>query len=162
MSNTTSARNKSSPVRSAGGRFIPIEDWGKDHWSTFAYVETCVVDQQPLDRDRLRCNVKVRPHLVGPTVNRFGNAKWQNDYGSRLKGFFTKGEPDKTRQLPKHDDWDCLEDFEEAGLIEFVSVINAIVLLTEKGIAVAALLRKHKALGGNFANFEFKPESLTV
>ena len=145
MSNTTSARNKSSPVRSAGGRFIPIEDWGKDHWSTFAYVETCVVDQQPLDRDRLRCNVKVRPHLVGPTVNRFG-----------------KGEPDKTRQLPKHDDWDCLEDFEEAGLIEFVSVINAIVLLTEKGIAVAALLRKHKALGGNFANFEFKPESLTV
>jgi hypothetical protein len=149
-------------VRSAG-RFIPIEDWGRDHWSTFAYVETCVVDQQPLNRDRLRCNVNKRPHLVGPTVNRFGNAKWNDDYGTRLKGFFGKGKTtDKTRQLPKHDDWDCLEDFEEAGLIEIVSVINAIVLLTEKGIAVASIVRKHKALGGNFADFEFKPESLPV
>lgn len=147
-------------MRSAG-RFVPIEDWGKDHWSTFAYAETCVVDQQPLDRDRLRCNVKKRPHLVGPTVNRFGNARWEPSYGSKLKGYFLEGNKrDESRKLQDHDDWDCLEDMEEAGLIEFVSVINAIVTFTDKGLAVAAHLRKHKAKGGYFSNFEFKPEML--
>lgn len=149
-------------MRSAG-RFVPIEDWGKDHWSTFAYAETCVVDHQPLSRDRLRCNVKKRPHLVGPTVNRFGNARWEPDYGSKLKGYFLEGdERDESRKLANHDDWDCLEDMEEAGLIEIVSVINAIVVLTEAGLAVAAHLRQHKARGGSFATFEFKPDMLVI
>lgn len=141
---------------------VPIEEWGKDHWSTFAYAETCIVDQQPLSRDRLRCNVNKRGHLVGPTVNRFGNAKWEPSYGTRLKGFFVNGGTDKARQLTNHDDWDCLEDMEKAGLLEIVSAINAIVVFTDKGLALAAHLRTHKAKGGNFADFQFKPEMIDV
>lgn len=142
---------------------IPIEEWGKDHWSTFAYLETCVVDQQPLSRDRLRCNSERRPHLMGPTVVRFGMSeinRWKPEWGTKLKGYFTPEGNDKSRQLSDHDDWDCLEDMEAAGLIEIMSVVNAIVVLTEKGIALAAHLRAHKARGGHFATFEFKPEML--
>jgi hypothetical protein len=144
---------------------VPIEDWGRDHWSTFAYAETCIVDQQPLSRDRLRCHSERRPHLLGPTVARFGMSatnRWKPEWGTRLKGFFNGGKNDKSRQLSDHDDWDCLEDMEAAGLLEIVSVINAIVVFTDKGIALAAHLRAHKARGGTFSNFEFKPEMLEV
>ena len=87
---------------------------------------------------------------------------WQTKWGTRLKGYFRgkDGHIDESRQLPHHDDWDCLEDMEEAGLIEIVSVINAIVTMTPKGIKLAAFVRAHKARGGNFAGFEFKPEMI--
>jgi hypothetical protein len=139
---------------------IPVANWGKDHWSTFAYVETCVVDHQPLDRDRLRCNSDRHPHLMGHRVAMASLGKWKPEWGTRLKGFFIDGGEDRTKQLSDHDDFDCLEDMELAGLIEIMSVVNAKVMLTPKGIAVAAHLRAHKSRGGHFSNFEFKPEML--
>jgi hypothetical protein len=66
-------------------------------------------------------------------------------YPTRLKGMV---------ELPNHDDWDCAEDLEKEGLIENIGTgINPAFKMTEKGFAVSALLRKHKANGGWFSNF---------
>ena len=115
-----------------------LNDFGKDHWSTFAYAECCCVDLKGrLDLRRLRMNSNKRPVGNGGT--------WQPSYGS-----FVKGERD-----PEHDDWDCLEDLEAEGLIEMVgTMVNPAVTLTERGYEIAGLLRKHKANGGQFGTFE--------
>jgi hypothetical protein len=58
-----------------------------------------------------------------------------------------------------HDDWDCLQDLEAAGLVEIISRLAGIVHLTEKGNAVAFRLREHKWNGQTFATFEADPFS---
>jgi len=118
---------------------VTIALFGKDHWSTFAYIETLCVDGNGTpSRDRMRCHANRHPFLVGRAGD--GSA-----YPTRLKGGAT---------LTTHDDWDCAADFEVFGLIENVgSSVNPMFRLTKKGYGVAAQLRKHKAEGGNFSNF---------
>ena len=146
---------------------VPIEDWGKEHWSLLAYVETCVVDKKggydvpmvgEIDRDRIRCNGNKRPELFGPRVT-IASPKWKPDYGTRLKGYFLGGDKrDPSRRLDDHDDWDCLDDFEAAGVAEVISTVNGFVRITDKGLVICKHLREHKAKGGHFATFDFKPE----
>jgi hypothetical protein len=127
---------------------IPVERWGKDHWSTFAYIETRIVDFRGLpDRDHMRCNTALHPGLGGCG----GDAA---KYPTRLRGCAV---------LKAHDDWSCLEDAEEAGLLENNgSGINPMYALTEMGTAVAGWLREHKAKGGSFATFTVVPSKLEV
>jgi hypothetical protein len=125
--------------------------WGKDHWSLLAYVECCCVDGRSgvgtLDKRRLRTNEHRHPlHAVNSPATR-----WKPNYGTRLKGFFEACDP--ALQIPMHDDWDCLNDLEAAGLIEVFSEANALVELTAHGISVSGQLRAHKAIGGVFATF---------
>lgn len=130
----------------------PMTDFGKDHWSLFGYIECrCADDKGTLDPRRMRANEKT--HLLR-NVNGF---PWKNEWGTRLKGFF--GEPghknNEDRRLPRHDDWDCLDDFEAAGLIEWHGTgMNPIIKLTKLGWMVAQALRQFKASGGNYAEFE--------
>jgi hypothetical protein len=118
-----------------------IEQFGKDHWSTFAYAECCCVDNRGrLDNRRLRINETKR----GIRSNGCG---WNSEYGTRQK---EGGIPD-----PNHDDIDCLDDLERYGLIEQIgTMITPLVKITDKGYEIAAQLRKHKSNGGNFATFE--------
>ena len=122
---------------------MELEQFGKDHWSTFAYAECCCVDNYGrLDIRKLRVNEVNRPIRS----NGFG---WNTKYGTVVKG---GGIPD-----PQHDDIDCLDDLEKEGLLEWIgTLINPAVRLTKKGHKVAAGLRKHKANGGQFATFEVK------
>lgn len=117
---------------------MKIEQFGKDHWSTFAYAETCAVDHGGrLELRRLRMNSNKRP--VG------NGGMWLPSCGSYVKG----------KRDPEHDDWDCLEDLEAEGLLEMIgTIINPAVKLTKKGYAVASSLRMHKANGGQFGTFE--------
>jgi len=116
-----------------------ITKWGKDHWSLLVYVETCCVDTiGRLDRIRLSCNEERHPLLKGEM-----NPKWDPKYCTRMKEGVIDG----------HDDWDCLEELEEVGFIEIMSMINGYVKITIQGKKIAAQLRSHKADGGNFANF---------
>lgn len=150
---------------------IGVEQFGKDHWSLLAYIETLVVDGMAtggtvgragsrraprsvgiIDRDRVRCNPQRHPLLLGPrqTID-FG---WKPEWGTRLRGYFDA--PDDQRaalRLPDHDDWDCLEDLDAAGLVEFVTLTSGGVLLTKAGFAMATRRRAHKASGGSFATF---------
>lgn len=118
---------------------IPIEDFGRDHWSTFAYIETCVVDcGGRVAKERMRCIHK--RHLF--FAHRGGDA---SAYPTRLRG---------GRKRNEHDDWDCLDDIEVAGLIENIGTgLNPIFLLTDFGREVAGKLRGHKGQGGTFDEF---------
>lgn len=131
---------------------IPMDRWGKDHWSTLAYVEICTVDHQrapgigEITRERMRANPNTHPMLAHLS-------DWNPAHGTRLKGFKSHAEtPDLC--LPHHDDWDCLDDMEAAGLVEMYSTVNGYVQITALGRRIAHQLRDHKARGGTFASFE--------
>ena len=131
---------------------VPMKLWGKDHYSTLAYVECCVVDDQVapgigvMERTRLRANPdrhSMVAHLPG----------WDENHGTRLKGFVDRNTTPKLL-LTFHDDWDCLDDMEAEGLITMYSMANCYIQITDLGMRVAQQLRQHKAHGGTFADFE--------
>ena len=36
---------------------VPMVQWGKDHWSVFAYLECCAVDNKGIiNNQHMRCN----------------------------------------------------------------------------------------------------------
>lgn len=132
---------------------VPIEQFGKDHWSLLAYIETVCVDNKGVpDLTRMRCNPQRHPGLVIHGTH--GHAEWCDTYSTRLFGFFDA--EDKTRFiLPDHDDHDCMNDFEAAGLVENIGTgINPVYKLTVYGLTVSGWLRQHKAQGGGFASFK--------
>lgn len=121
---------------------IEIEQFGKDHWSLLAYVEARYMDNRGiLDHRNMRCNIEKHPLFATPVQAHF---RWRPEYGTKLK--------DGTR-LEDHDDWDCLEDLERAGLVEIISMINGFVRLTPRGKEIACQLRLYKLNGGNYAEF---------
>lgn len=121
-------------------RTIPPAEWGHDHYSTLAYIETVCVD----NKGRINA-VKMRSD--GKT------------YPTRLR---------EGKEEPDHSDWDCLRDMEAAGLLTFgrvdhaelrrrkpsqVRVLSHDVELTDLGYEVAGRLRTHKGKGGNWRDF---------
>lgn len=139
---------------------VTVKDFGKDHWSLLAYIETRVIDFNvapnvgELDREHLSCNEKKHPMLIGYRTSGLG---WNPKYGTKLKGYWNKDTTvNPNRQLGDHDDWDSLQELEDAGMIEVQSQVNGFVKLTELGYKVCAKLREHKGRGGMFANFEYE------
>lgn len=131
------SRGRRAATRAAKEPAAAIEVFGKDHWSTFAYIEVRCTDHGGIpDRRHMRCNGKRHPllaHVAGPCPP------------TRLKGGIT---------LENHDDWDCADDLAAAGLIEcFPSITNWLFRMTEEGNRVAGLLCVFKQSGGNFASF---------
>lgn len=135
---------------------VPIEDFGKDHWSLLGYIEyRCANHDGILDGDHLRINTE--RHLRHPPKNHALSGAWNIDWGTRLKGFFLEGnKQDKTRLLPTHDDMDCLEDLEAAGMIVIHDIFEGQVELTELGKKYAGALKIFKENGGTFATFDYK------
>jgi hypothetical protein len=121
---------------------IEISKFGKDHWSTFAYIECRCVDNKGVpDRRHMRTDVDLHPGLAGCDPMSY---RPPGKYPTRLKDGEVAG----------HDDWSCAEDLEREGLIEIGGTgINPVFKMTEKGEALAAKLRAHKAAGGTFGNF---------
>lgn len=127
---------------------IEIDRWGKDHWSTFAYIETRIVDHKGVpDVRHMRCDCDLHPQFESPYMTHAAAGK---KYPTRLAGGV---------QVPDHDDWCCLDDAEEAGLLENVGTgLNRVYVLTPWGRKVANALREHKAAGKNFASFRLSDE----
>lgn len=122
---------------------VPLEKWGKDHWSTFAYIETRIVDRRGIpNKEHMRCDRDLHPQ--------FGHrGTTGKKYPTRLN--------DGTEQAD-HDDWSCLDDAEAVGLIENKGTgFNRVYVLTEEGKRCAAALRRHKGDGGNFGYFRWEP-----
>ena len=143
---------------------IPMQDFGKDHYSLLAYVETLCVDSSKggvgeIDKRRVRCNPRRHPlHNVNANM---GVTGWKPDWGTRLSGFWTNADlTNPKRQIGFHDDWDCLDDLDAAGLLEVLSEANGYVKLTDKGLTVAGLLRAWKAKGGMFETFQYSESKL--
>lgn len=127
---------------------IPEADFGRDHWSLLGYIECCCVDDGGrLDTRRMRVNPTQHP---GGSSYAGHCRDWRPSWGTRLKGW----PEDPSRQLPDHDDIDCLDDLIEAGLVENRGTgLFPVGRLTDRGTAAAAELRAHKAGGGSFQTF---------
>ena len=124
-------------------RNIPVTDWGKDHWSTLAYIETLLVDggkgvAVPHIK-RMRCDEQVHPELAW--------RRFEKNYPTYLAGGVL---------LDRHDDWSCLDDAVAAGfLLGEGTGIRPAYKATPLGLDVMAALRRHKATGGMFGNFKW-------
>lgn len=124
---------------------VSIKNFGKDHWSTFAYIETRCMDYKGVpDREHMRTDPDRHPGLVGFRVAQAYEGMHKK-YPTRLKGGY---------ELFDHDDWDCVDDLEAAGLLEINGTgINPVYKLTDEGHEIIKQLRKFKSEGGNFADF---------
>lgn len=152
-------------------RPVSLHLWGKDHWSTLAYAETCAVDGQALEIARMRCDWERHPSLISSMHSLSGKK-----YPTRLAGGV---------DLEDHDDWDCLYDAQNAGLLTIQGAMSdafevqpgrrghidvhgprkertngrwetgrkITVKFTPRGLAVVSALRAHKADGGSFGTF---------
>lgn len=134
--------NRIEAAKAAHDAAVPpatIATFGKDHWLTFAYIETRCVDYDGIpDRRHLRC-IHGRHPLQ---AHEGGDA---SAYPTRLKS---------DAVIHNHDDWDCLDDLEREGLLTNLgSSTNPRFKLTARGQEVAAQLRAHKGDDGNFASF---------
>lgn len=149
----------------ASVEMVPMERWGRDHWSLLAYVEDLCVNAPrsvgKMDHRRVRCNGQTHPLL---DVN---GQPWRPSWGTRLQGFFEFADRSDAAaaeaagvQLGAHDDWDALDDLAAAGLVEPISLVNGFVTITEKGVRLAGEIRRHKAQGGQMA--QFVPEELAT
>lgn len=131
---------------------IPIDQWGRDHWSTFAYIETCIVDDggKP-DIRRMRTDVSLHPNM-GPheCVDGMGAIDGAQ-YPTRLRGGATAS---------PHDDWSCLDDAEAEGLIQNEGTgTNRRYVLTNKGRPVANALRDYLARNRTSRGFDPFPST---
>lgn len=126
---------------------VPMSSWGKDHWSTLAYIETRIVDYKGRpDSDHMRCDPERHPGLAGRSPISYGIR--DKKYPTRLKG---------KQESHDHDDWDCLEDAVAEGLIEWKGTgMYPVFVLTDRGRTVCAALRQHKQDGGQFAQFVYR------
>ena len=132
---------------------VPLTLFGKDHFSLLAFIDYLCTDYGGMVSDKhrrsFRTNLKRHP---GYGYFPSDPPKWKNEHGTRLKGWFDKKDP--KLQIKSHDDWDIVDDFEKAGILENKgSGLNPLFVLTPMGQALAALLRKHKQEGKNFSDF---------
>ena len=114
---------------------VSLERFGKDHWSTFAYVETRTVDYRgTIDHDHMRCNELRHPLFAGAgkrasVVGGTSGAK----YATRLKKASRVSGQWESEELFNHDDYDCLNDLIGEGLLEV-----AMPEVNENGVYVDA------------------------
>jgi len=133
---------------------VPLHDWGRDHASLLLFVEYFCVHghggygELPPEKMSYNSGGSTRLRPSGGDRHR----EWKESFSTRLRGH----EPSSPRQAIGHDDWDCLDDFEEDGLVVIHSLINGFVSLTDKGLRYAAALTAHKTKGGNYAGFDWR------
>lgn len=127
-----------------GAQGIPVDRWGRDHWSTFAYVCSCLFNRCELDTRRMRTDPVLHPGLGGVEPV-FGRIVDGSVYPTRLRDGETAS---------PHDDWSCLDDAEAAGLLANGGTgLHRAYRLTERGLAVHAELLAHLNDGGKVSAF---------
>lgn len=108
-----------APTWRTDGLPLPMDCFGKDHWSTFAYVETRAVDHDGLlGHDQMRCNGLRHPMMLAAKGPAVGNAD-ARDCPTIIKSAQPPVDGHYGRaNVPQHDDYDCLSDLIAAGLLE--------------------------------------------
>jgi hypothetical protein len=101
---------------------VPMARWGKDHWTTFAYIETRWVDYRGmLEHDHMRCDRQRHPvfYSAKRRTIAFGSNVDGARYPTRLKTD-PAGADGRwgSVDLPGHDDYDCLGDAIREGLVQ--------------------------------------------
>lgn len=132
---------------------IPKERFGRDHWSTFGYLAHCSTAREgAIDHDKMRTHPKHRQLMSQLQVMMtLAGSEWPK---TRLAGGV---------ELDEHDDWDCMYDLIEAGLLLAIgSGMHPQVKLTEEGFRILKLVsdfRRAGVPGRAFADFRpYDPE----
>lgn len=125
---------------------IPIEQFGRDHWLLLLYLETLAVDHpgDTPDPKRMRSNPETHPELNQQRPAPL-QGRWMPTYITQLAAGHTA--PDG------HDDYDCMDDLEAAGLIIQGANFTRAFAFTDKGLTVVQALRLWKSQGKSFATF---------
>ena len=130
-------------------RPVPPSWWGKDHWSTLLYVECRCVDHKGWpNHPNMRTDFSRHPGYARAVLGMHSAEKYPTRLRHGTEGVL----------LTDHDDWDCVEDMEAAGLVQAVGTgSNPRWKLTELGHTVAGKLRAHKAQGQGSGTFKWSP-----
>lgn len=139
--------------------YIAVNLWGKDHWSTLAYVETVMVEcagfqigsdaRMRSNRRNFRVMHEQCRHPKRPERSTASMAvSMVPQHGTRLNN---------GTKVEDHDDWACIQDMAQAGL--FTVSVDAVepkqvLHFSPIGSTIAVQLRNHKAAGGMFATFK--------
>lgn len=120
-------------------RVIPIDEFGRDHYSLLLYVESVCVDNAGIPAAiSMRCNAKRHPGLGSCGA-------WKSEWSTRLRG---------DKRQPRHDDWDCFLDMAACGWVRNIGTgVNPRFWLTEVGWCMAHLVRRWKAAGNQVKDF---------
>ena len=101
--------------------YIPVEKWGKDHWSMLAYIDTRIVDHHGiLDYDHLRINARLHPAAAaaGPKKSvSYSGGGCSQEYPTLIKGEQTEDGKWTVVKIPDHDDINCIIDILQAGFL---------------------------------------------
>lgn len=100
---------------------VEVARFGKDHWSTFAYVETRIMDYKGvLDHDHMRCDEDRHMFMAGAgkRAQMFGGGLSTKKYPTRLKKATRVSGVWEVEEKFDHDDYDCLLDAIGVGLLE--------------------------------------------
>lgn len=138
---------------------LPMDVWGKNHWSTLAYIETVMVEtggfevgfdaRMTQNRRHFRVMSEQNPKPIRP--GRSISMSFAKPMDPQYSTMLNNGQ-----QVEGHDDWCCVQDFAASGLLTTSEFEPKDVLhLSEQGQAVCAALRVHKQKGGNFAEFKY-------
>lgn len=147
--------------------YIPLANFGKDHWSTLAYADTIIPDHRGFQvgfdcrmrQGRAHFRVMQRDCPKPRRTNHAGMNSamaMDNRYSTILK--------DGTVAFEGHDDWHCVRDLVAAGLmgIKRTGLIVPLVedvepgvdlFLTALGEKFVTAMKRHKADGGSFGSW---------
>lgn len=152
------------PKQFVSTEWIPMENWGLDHWSQFAYMATVMFEQggfqcgfDPKMRQNRRNFRVMMDQFPNPKRNGRNNAKgvvMEEKWKTRL----TDAESPRD-----HDDWSCVQDMANAGMFNVAAgqvQPGVWINFSNLGYKYLDLLNKHKMTGGTFA--EFKPLTLMI
>lgn len=120
---------------------VPESYFGRDHWSVFGYLAHCVTERDGyVDIRRMRCDPDRHPGLAHE-----GSVVCDRKYPTRLRGGL---------QIDDHDDHDCADDLEAAGLLEHIGTgIHPRFKLTDRGFRVLDDVNRARAEGGTWSRF---------
>lgn len=106
--------------------------FGRDHRSLLLYIETRVVDNLGrLQKQHLRCNPRRHVQFAH-------EGGWNDEHSTR---WATGVEP-----IKGHDDWDCIDDLVDAGLVIWDGTgTSPVFKLTDLGWMWAHRLRRERA-----------------
>ena len=136
--------------------FIPIEYWGRDHWSLLAYIGSVMIEvagfqvgfDERMRQNRRNYRVMMEECKKPKRISRIApsgivGCMWKPEYTSRLNNGISEN----------HDDWSCVQDMVHFGILKGKCQPNEILHFTRKGRSLYNKLIKHKQTGGQFSNF---------
>jgi len=134
--------------------YVPVALFGKDHWSTLAYMETVMVEcagfevgfdpRMRQNRRNYRVMWEQVPHPKRVDSRSARGMVMDLKYSTKMKdGSVVQG----------HDDWSCVQDMANAGFLTAVVEPGKVLHLTPLGRKMSDELRAHKRAGGSFGNF---------